>query len=553
MDPQAQPQAVVTLVGELLLVLAIALPLAFLVSLSLLAIYLRAVKRSMRVRTSPPAGAEAGAAPQHLARPPRAPLTIDWRASELIASAAFEGTSAFRSASAVCIVAGLVFAMAMAAAYIAVNNLVPNVMAVVFLISFYAWPTVIAASLILSLSWRQTAGIVLLYASITCIFAGLAVMSKGIAVRQLLEVWYNLNWPGTVLALLFLARPIRAVGPLVAVFMIAAVAGALALAVAAGTSEWLLYPIAEIGTRLHLGPIGTPVAILLVGAAIAAIVGWVLLRWLGHAYRIGLITDQSIMIDAIFLMFALEYGTGLASSQKWGFAAALGAFLVYKLTAHAGFRILGFSRYAPDAPKLLLLRVFSLGKRSGKLFAAFSKRWRYRGPVRMIAGPDLATSVVEPHEFLDFMSGRLQRAFISSRDDLYKREGESVPVRDFDGRFRVASYFCHDDTWRMVLGELVQKSDAVLMDLRGFTPANRGCVYEIEELLARVPLTRLLLIADGTTDQSFLEETLRQGWAKIGDGSPNWNEHAPRVRIYQLGGDLGREVPRLVEALQRAS
>lgn len=552
MEPQAQPHDVATLVGELLLILAIALPLAFLVSLSLLAVYLKAVKRSMRMRSSKPVGGNEQATPQSPSSP-AAPLAIDWHASEQVARDSRNRARALRSASAVYVVAGLVFAAAMAAAYIAVNSFVANATAAAFLTAFYAWPIVIAVSLLVSLTWRQTAGIALLYAAITSLIAALAAMGKGTAATQMAAVWFNLNWPGTVLALLFLARPIRAVGPLVAVFVTAAVAGAIALAVTAGTSEWLLYTVAEIGTRLHLGAIGTPIALLLAGAALAGLVGWVLLRWLGHAYRIGLITDQSIMIDAIFLMFALEYGTGLVASQRWGFAAALGAFVAYKFTGHIGFRILGYSHYAPDAPKLLLLRVFSLGKRSGKLFAAFSKLWRYRGPVRMIAGPDLATSVVEPHEFLDFMSGRLQRAFISSRDDLYRREGESVPVRDFDGRFRVTSYFCHDDTWQMVLGELVQKSDAVMMDLRGFTPVNRGCVYEIEELLARVPLVRLLLIADETTDRGFLEETLRQGWAKIGDGSPNWNEHAPCVRVHHLGADLGREVLWLVEALRPAA
>ena len=59
-----------------------------------------------------------------------------------------------------------------------------------------------------------------------------------------------------------------------------------------------------------------------------------------------------------------------------------------------------------DEPTLLLLRVFALGHRSERLFDALSKRWLRAGSISMIAGPDLVTSTVEPHEFLDFINVR---------------------------------------------------------------------------------------------------------------------------------------------------
>ena len=84
----------------------------------------------------------------------------------------------------------------------------------------------------------------------------------------------------------------------------------------------------------------------------------------------------------------------------------------------------------------------------------------------MIAGPDLATSTVEPHEFLDFVSGRMARRFIDSAQTLDLRISQMDLEPDFDNRLRVNDFFCHDDTWRMTLARLAGESDAVLMDLR---------------------------------------------------------------------------------------
>ena len=69
-------------------------------------------------------------------------------------------------------------------------------------------------------------------------------------------------------------------------------------------------------------------------------------------------------------------------------------------------------------------------------------------------------------------------------------------------------YFCYDDTWKMVLLRLVHESDAVLMDLRGFSRSNAGCVFEIQELARLVPLVRVVFIVDGRTDEKLLAETL---------------------------------------------
>jgi hypothetical protein len=143
-----------------------------------------------------------------------------------------------------------------------------------------------------------------------------------------------------------------------------------------------------------------------------------------------------------------------------------------------------------------LLRVFSLGRRSERLFDALATHWRHVGNIRLIAGPDLATTTVEPHEFLGFLSGRLARRFIDGPETLDLRLSETDLEPDPDGRFRVSDYFCYDDTWLTVLSRLADESDAVLMDLRGFTPQNRGVTHEINVLVDDVQLGQVVFVTD---------------------------------------------------------
>jgi hypothetical protein len=154
----------------------------------------------------------------------------------------------------------------------------------------------------------------------------------------------------------------------------------------------------------------------------------------------------------------------------------------------------------------------------------------------MIAGPDLVTTTVEPHEFLDFIAGKLARRFIDSGQTLDLRISQMDLAADGDGRFRVAEFFCHDDTWKITLSRLADESDAVLMDLRGFSQANAGCVFEIHELFNLVPLERIVFVIDDSTDQEFMRRTMEQAWHQIKDRSPNRRAGAGRLTLAQMNG-----------------
>jgi hypothetical protein len=133
---------------------------------------------------------------------------------------------------------------------------------------------------------------------------------------------------------------------------------------------------------------------------------------------------------------------------------------------------------------------------------------------------------------------------------LDERLAETEQRRDFDGRYRVDDFFCHDDTWQMVLKRLARESGAVLMDLRGFVPGNLGCVFEINEILNVVPLDRVVFVIDETTDLAFLHDMLTQGWEVSAEDSPNRSLSEPRALLFRFTGD--RSVPALLNVVAEA-
>ena len=531
----------------------LAMPAAFVVSVLLLWIYLRAVKRSMMRATEPVGAASARAARMDATQAPTAAPALALEIVECGAPSALAVRAVWRGpwrAAAVQIAAGIAYALTMAMSWWSLTGFPYRWDAIVVIALIFTWPLVIVVGLVAAVSWRAMAVVALAYGVLvtSAVLAMTAV--SDLTASFAAQVWYSTNGLSTVFVLAFLARPIRAMGPLVCALMIAAAAGLFAMNAVMddpATLRWVAETATGLGFSGYGGGALLGFIVYGVPTLAAGLVCYFVLRGVGRLYRAHHISDQSIQIDSVWLTFAVAHGTG---TMAWG---GLAAFMAYKLVAWAGYRIM---RPAPagevTAPRLLLLRVFSLGARSGRLFDGFARLWRHLGSVRMIAGPDLANETVEPYEFLDFLAGRLQRRFITNARVLQQRLAESAAKRDPDGRFRVSSFFCHADTWQMVLRRLARESDVVLMDLRGFTRTNKGCVYELHALLEIVRLEQFVLVVDGTTDEGFLAEVLGQGWANISAISRNRTAPAPRVRIYRLDGSGAVGIDKLVATVASA-
>src|SRR4029434_10418886 len=102
-----------------------------------------------------------------------------------------------------------------------------------------------------------------------------------------------------------LNRRIRAVGPLLLVFMILGVTGATFVVTLIRNNQKLLRAVNDFTFSIGLSASGTIIALHLIGFAAFAILGWLILEWLRRLYEKKYVSEQSINIDAMWLLFGL--------------------------------------------------------------------------------------------------------------------------------------------------------------------------------------------------------------------------------------------------------
>jgi hypothetical protein len=374
---------------------------------------------------------------------------------------------------------------------------------------------VLALGIVAGATRRQRILIAIAYATLYAVLIGVGVWrSPTTSGGQLLTLWALNNLPSTVLVLFCLSRPIRAVGPLILLVLTVSLCGADLCIALVGSRDSFIRAAVQLGDLIGLEGAGTFLAVGVTGFLVLGIVGAALLFWIARQYERKQVSDESLTIHTLWWLFVFGHAIGLAFENVAAPLIGVAAMIVFTVVSRIG--LARWSRGAGSGHRLLLLRSFSIGARAERFFDAFQKHWRRTGSIEMIAGFDLAARTIEPHEFLDFITGTVSRRFIAGRAALDQRLREMDTRPDRDGRFRVNEFFCYNDTWREVLLALVHHADAVLMDLRGFSHENAGCVFEIGELFSLVPLGRIVFLVDEGTDLPFLHETFAAAAAAAG-------------------------------------
>jgi len=552
----------------LLLVALLAPALTLVASTVLLRLYRRAVARAMAASAE-----EAGAFPESatsecsntgapaIAFPARE--TESWLRQQTLRGPLRE---ALRYA-----VAGVAFAMATALVYLVEFRLRFSPLPFLVWCWMFAWPVVVTINLVVPAGWRIKVATAVAYFAVLTVLSLVAALTPNMAAMQLGAVslpawsmftprvvaalWCVLNLPATLLLLAFLNRRVRAVGPLVLSFMMIASTGAI---IAWFGMFYASDAVIALTVRLGVSVAWTLLAGVVGAFLLFGLLGWLAAVWIRRAYQRKTISDQSLMLDAVWLLFATCYATALAAfalafsaaiphgGRAWMASGALG-FPVYALVAWLAHRCA--PACGSPATTLLFLRVFSLGTRSERMFDAVARHWRHVGSVQFITGPDLATSTVGPHQFLEYLSGRLAGLFIGSPAAL-ERGMQLLDSRpDADGRFRINHFFCFRDSWPEVLRRLVAESRVVLMDLRSFSTRNDGCIFELGALVDAVPLGRLVLVVDETTDRAFLDRTLEGFWRTLRADSPNRGASSAAVQPIRVESLGHTERQRLIERL----
>ncbi len=556
---EASDPMTVTLTGQLPFILISAGILAWLVSLGLLRLY-----RQKVVATMSTTGIQGKKVPSSLGSEtsPSQPEshTLELRALESTsplslgsaAEALFTETlqGPWR-AGVVYAGGGLGYACIMALCYLTATELPVHLLKFLVMFWLYSWPAAISVALVAGSTREIQKRTIAAYFVIYFVLSGWVVIrNSNVAWTDMATVWLVYNLGATVLFLAFLARRVRAVGPLVFSFMVVAIIGSNVVLSAVGSNESALRGATKVGITFGLNATGVFIGLIILGFVAFGVLGWVFSRWIGSRYERKKISDQSVPLDSAFLLFGIVHGIFLAFEGAGWILSGLMAFLGYKVFVRVGFFwVKNIPKATGSHPRLLVLRVFSLGKRSEQLFDAVGLHWRHVGPIHLITGPDLAMTTVKPHEFLDFLSGKLSRRFIDGPQTLDRRFEEMDLEPDQDGRLRVTDFFCHNDTWPMVLSKLVNESDVVLMDLRGFSSQNAGCQYEVNELINVVPLEQVVFVIDGTTDEQFLRQIVKQFWNQMNPTSPNRRHLSTKLTLFRIKGSNRTELYQLLRAL----
>ncbi len=167
---------------------------------------------------------------------------------------------------------------------------------------------------------------------------------------------------------------------------------------------------------------------------------------------------------------------------------------------------------------LILLRVFGDSDRAGFLMERVVPMWRGIGNVATICAPDTASYTLDTSTVAHILFGQLRNRF---GDDPAVRDAAIQDHLGDDHSGQSQQFLCYDDTWRETLQRFLDVDAVILMDLRGFGPTNAGCAYELGQLADRVPVDRVILLTDDTTDPAMLDSSLAEAWHARSTTSPN--------------------------------
>ena len=157
-----------------------------------------------------------------------------------------------------------------------------------------------------------------------------AARSPDASLWQLALFWALSNGPPTVLLLAFVTRRVRAVGPLVLLFTIVAVLGSQVLVSAVGATDTGMRAVVRMGVAVGLHATAMLMTIAALGFASFGVLGWLALRAIGRSYQRRGMSDQSLMVAAMWMLFAVTGSIGLVfEGVAWGLTSVVAVVPVY--------------------------------------------------------------------------------------------------------------------------------------------------------------------------------------------------------------------------------
>ncbi len=390
----------------------------------------------------------------------------------------------------------------------------------IFILSFvFVWPLLITIWLLISASKKLMLQSAIGYAVLLIIMAFWA----GLQFWGLLFIWLGTMAVPTLILLFLSQRALQSIGHFVF---------PVVLLISLGINIAISFLVLGWGVLTGL----------LFGLFLITGITW--LSWQGIQLSIQRCiareySERMLLIDAWWLTFTLWEAFIFSSSSSLGIGVLL-AFIGYKVVLQYFLQQFLSSEKNPPL-RLLWLRVFGRPSQSTAILDAIGNKWRNIGSIQMIAGADLASTFLEPHQLLEFWRGRLRYQFIQSPEQVAEQMNNIGLAPASDGRYRITQFFCLNDNWRFIFNTLLRVSNTVLMDLRGFTEINQGVRYELETLFNCVPAQGFVIIVDAPFSENQ-RIILREIWNNVNRISPNFERSFSELKIIEYTSSGVQEI-----------
>lgn len=198
----------------------------------------------------------------------------------------------------------LLYAILIAIGFFVVDNTEIHPRRLLFAALTYIWVVMPIFWIVLGDTQRTQFLIVGAYALLyISIGLWIAATSTVFTWKTIMLAWYSVNlWPSLAL-IIVLNRRIRAIGPLVLFFLFFGIAGAISLFQFIANNENLRRSVVEFSVNLGLSGTLLIGSIFLVGFLTMGLLGWLMLNWVKKNYQREKISDQSILVNTVWLLF----------------------------------------------------------------------------------------------------------------------------------------------------------------------------------------------------------------------------------------------------------
>jgi hypothetical protein len=124
--------------------------------------------------------------------------------------------------------------------------------------------------------------------------------------------------------------------------------------------------------------------------------------------------------------------------------------------------------------------------------------------------------------------------------------GAAVTTFDRHGAYPVSTPTCSGAFWTRGLDILFERADLVVLDLSGYDEHVEGTQVELQRIVDRVPVEKVLLLGDPRSRPRFLQEQVHRAWAHMAAGSPNAGRGVLEIRgalVDRFGREEGSSSP----------